>query len=90
MPELSFGTHFFQDLVEADIFYAALFSRNGQAALNNAWRSESPNRLADLLPQAAVYTDVVKVCDCEEPPVYLMADIASQRVVCFSAATRRP
>jgi hypothetical protein len=25
MPELSFGSHFFQDLVEADIFYLALF-----------------------------------------------------------------
>ncbi len=25
MPELSFGTHFFQDLVETNIFYIALF-----------------------------------------------------------------
>ncbi|MDR0503891.1 MAG: PEP/pyruvate-binding domain-containing protein [Treponema sp.] len=25
MPELSFGSHFFQDIVEADIFYAAIF-----------------------------------------------------------------
>ena len=30
IPELSFGTHFFQDLVETDIFYLALFpSRQG-------------------------------------------------------------
>lgn len=25
MPELSFGSHMFQDLVEADIFYGAIF-----------------------------------------------------------------
>ena len=25
IPELSYGTHFFQDLVETDIFYIALF-----------------------------------------------------------------
>jgi hypothetical protein len=25
VPELSYGTHFFQDLLETDIFYAAIF-----------------------------------------------------------------
>lgn len=25
MPELSYGSHFFQDIVESEIFYAAIF-----------------------------------------------------------------
>ncbi len=46
MPELSFGTHFFQDLVETDIFYARLFLSNQQASLNTGWLGGMENRLA--------------------------------------------
>ena len=37
-PELSFGTHFFQDLVETSIFYAAIFPRRKHAVFTrNGW-----------------------------------------------------
>ena len=34
MPELSFGTHFFMDLVETDIFYAAIFPQKENVIFN--------------------------------------------------------
>ncbi|MCK4502659.1 MAG: phosphoenolpyruvate synthase, partial [Desulfuromonadales bacterium] len=50
MPELSFGSHFFQDLVEADIFYLALFPDNKDCFLNDAWIKEQRNALDGLIP----------------------------------------
>jgi hypothetical protein len=44
-PELSFGTHFFQDLVETNIFYVALFPEKKNVLLNHAWFTRSKNIL---------------------------------------------
>lgn len=90
MPELSFGTHFFQDLVETDIFYVALFKQKDQVIFNRAWIDAQSNILGALLPGSRHYEGIVKVCDIAEPPLYLMADILSQKVLCFSAASVKP
>ena len=84
MPELSFGTHFFQDLVETDIFYAALFLSNKQGALNTAWLDGMENRLARLLPESAKYEHIVRVFDTGSRKLCLMSDILTQKVLCFS------
>ena len=34
MPELSFGSHMFQDLVEAEIYYGALFENDKKIEFN--------------------------------------------------------
>jgi hypothetical protein len=86
VPELSFGTHFFQDLVETDIFYVALFPGKGDAQFNREWLDESENRLSTLFPESGKYQSVVKVEHVEERKLYLMADIVSQRVICFSSS----
>jgi hypothetical protein len=85
VPELSFGTHFFQDLVETDIFYVALFPGKTQASFNRQWLSGLENLLVSFLPESAKYRDVVAVHNVEERELYLMADIVSQRVICFSS-----
>jgi hypothetical protein len=84
MPELSFGTHFFQDLVETDIFYAALFLRSQQARLNTGWLAGMANLLAELLPESAKYESIVRVFDTDTRKLCLMSDIFSQKVLCFS------
>jgi hypothetical protein len=83
MPELSFGTHFFQDLVESDIFYVALFPDHDACTLNKALLATRPNRLADLVPEYAKYCTVVLVIDLLDSPMQLLADILSQQVVCL-------
>jgi hypothetical protein len=84
MPELSFGTHFFQDLVETDIFYAALFLRTQQASLNTGWLGGMANRITELLPESAKYESIVRVFDTGARKLCLMSDIFSQKVLCFS------
>ncbi len=82
MPELSFGTHFFQDLVETGIFYVALFPDREDVVFNRGWLDARENRLSALLPDSKRYEGVVTVQDVGESALYLMADIISQRVLC--------
>ncbi|MDP2807504.1 MAG: PEP/pyruvate-binding domain-containing protein [bacterium] len=61
VPELSFGTHFFQDLVEAGIRYLPLYPDEKGAAFNQEFFDNSPNVLRKLLPQARNLEQVIKV-----------------------------
>ncbi len=83
MPELSFGSHFFQDLVEADIFYLALFPESKGCFLNLDWLQKQPNSLEGLMPTCARYKKVVKVFRVPEKNLHLMADVVSQRLICY-------
>ena len=83
MPELSFGTHFFQDLVEGDIFYVAVFPREDGFVFNQGMLERMPNRLGDLVPERAKYEDVVRVCDITDGRLRMMADVISQQALCF-------
>jgi hypothetical protein len=51
-PEPSFGTHFFQDLMEAHIFPLAVFLDDKDAVFNRDFFYDTPNRLAEWLPGA--------------------------------------
>ncbi|HFD39621.1 MAG TPA: phosphoenolpyruvate synthase [Anaerolineae bacterium] len=62
-PEVSYGTHFFQDLVEAEIYPLALYPDQGDNRFNWAFFRESPNSLADLLPDWAEYERYVRLID---------------------------
>ncbi len=59
--EVSFGSHFFQDLVESDIAYLAIFPDEPGAVFHEDLLHRSPNALPDLVPEAADLTDVVRV-----------------------------
>jgi hypothetical protein len=62
-PEVSYGTHFFQDLIEAEIYPLALFPGQGESVFNWRFLRESPNALAGILPDSARYEGVVRVID---------------------------
>ncbi|RPJ80758.1 MAG: pyruvate, phosphate dikinase, partial [Acidobacteria bacterium] len=63
VPDLSFGTHFFQDLVEAGIRYLPLFPGDGVGVFNELFLRRAPNILTDLLPEFAHLAEVVRVID---------------------------
>lgn len=46
-PEPSFGTHFFQDLMEAHIYPLAIYTDDEDVIFNRAFFYETPNRLAE-------------------------------------------
>lgn len=62
-PELSYGTHFFQDLVESSIHSIPLHLSDETNWLNWAYVKESPNMLATLSPVDAKFAEYVQVVD---------------------------
>lgn len=64
-PDLSFGTHFFQDLVEASIRYLPLFIDGGNSFLNEIIIKDSNNLLIDMLPEYSHLKGVVYILDIE-------------------------
>ncbi len=62
-PELSYGTHFFQDLVESKIYPLSLFPEEPGIIFNQDFFVKSPNVLTTLLSDTQAYADYVKVID---------------------------
>lgn len=62
-PEVSYGTHFFQDLVESHTFPLAVFPQQRDVFFDRSFFDDSPNELAHLLPADSAYADVIKVID---------------------------
>lgn len=66
VPELSFGTHFFQDLVEEDIAYIPLYPNQPNESdiiFKERFFSSSENILPKILPEYAHLSDVLRVID---------------------------
>ncbi len=61
--ELSFGTHFFQDLVEASIRYIPLYPDDPGIIFNQDFFTTSENVLAELLPEFEHLAKVIRVID---------------------------
>ncbi|AQT69566.1 phosphoenolpyruvate synthase [Anaerohalosphaera lusitana] len=83
MPELSFGTHFFQDLVEGDIFYAALFPDREHVHINRDWFNSMPNQLNELLGEECRFANVIKACEFTDEDLQIVCDVLTQRLACF-------
>lgn len=61
IPDLSFGTHFFQDLVEADITYMPLYPDDEGVVFRESAFLESKNVLSDMVRSSSKHEKVVKV-----------------------------
>jgi hypothetical protein len=83
MPELSFGTHFFQDLVERDIFYVALFPGKPDTVFKKAKLDEMPNRLAEVLPESSKYANVVRLYELCDRKLRIISDVTSRKAICL-------
>jgi len=63
VPELSFGTHFFQDLVESDIRYLPLYPDEPGNAFDAIFLGRSRSILVEILPEYAHLASIVRVID---------------------------
>jgi hypothetical protein len=63
LPDLSFGTHFFQDLVEASIRYLPLYPDEENVIFNEVFFRKSENLLEHLTPEYKYLEDTIKVID---------------------------
>lgn len=62
-PDLSFGTHFFQDLVEASIRYLPLYPDDKDVIFNELFLTRSKNIFSDLVPEYSSLKNVINVID---------------------------
>jgi len=62
-PDLSFGTHFFQDLIEASIKYIPLYPDKENIIFNDIFFSHGINLLSKLLPEFSYLESTLKVID---------------------------
>jgi len=62
-PEPSFGTHFFQDLVEANIYPLAVYLDDEDVIFNRPFFYDTPNRLLEFLPQEIGLTGCLRVIE---------------------------
>jgi hypothetical protein len=63
VPDLSFGTHFFQDLVESQIRYLPLYPDDEGVTFAESFLRRAPSLLSELLPEFSPLADVVRVID---------------------------
>jgi hypothetical protein len=88
IPDLSFGTHFFHDLIETNIFYMAIYAEQPNVRFNLPWLLSLPNRLAAVSPADEYLASVVKVAEVPEARLMIHSDVESQQVLCYLQAEK--
>lgn len=66
MPELSYGSHMFQDLVEAGIFYCALWGDDRTAAWQESLFDGLPDLFPQICPESAELFSMIRVTEPED------------------------
>ncbi|MFP4076586.1 MAG: PEP/pyruvate-binding domain-containing protein, partial [Halochromatium sp.] len=84
-PDLSFGSHFFQDLVESGIAYVALFPQQPGHRYHPDWFERLPaaSHIAAPADTDAEVAASVSVVDVRATGLRLSADVVQQRLLCY-------
>jgi hypothetical protein len=87
VPNVSLGTHFFNDIVELDMLYLAVDPREQGSMIQSELLASAPNALAELLPGNEALSEVVRVIEIGKRPgwkrCWLRVDAMEQRGICF-------
>ena len=87
VPEVSYGTHFFQDLVEGQIIYLPVFPDDAATEFQKEFFETAPNVLLELLPHAGEYESVLRLIDVPKTMGGLFAQVVAdpqrRQAVCF-------
>lgn len=79
-PEVSYGTHFFQDLVEAQIIYLPLYPDASQHYFNEVLFAKAANHLGAVLPEYKEYQHVVTLVDLFSIRSGMYANVAADPI----------
>jgi hypothetical protein len=85
IPDVSLGSHFFNDLVELDMLYVAVTPKCQGHSFNYERIRSLPNNLPTLLPDAAEWREVIRVHDAKSTqcPIQLNADSMEQEAILY-------
>ncbi|WP_051209356.1 PEP/pyruvate-binding domain-containing protein [Butyrivibrio sp. WCD3002] len=81
-PELSYGSHFFQDLVESGILYNAIFENEKTRVFNRELLSAFENRFADESSEYNSLKDIIAAYDVSAADFYIYHDMKTERTLC--------
>lgn len=84
MPELSYGSHIFQDLVEAGILYTAIFDEDDRKS--EVYQPDlldgAKNILLDIIPEAKDLVDIITVFDVSDLNCVAYYDFRNEHMLC--------
>ena len=81
-PELSYGSHFFQDLVEANILYMAIYPERSKVIFNDQLIRSNQNILSHIFPQYKQWESVIYVSKYQENnTLQLYSDLKSRKLL---------
>jgi hypothetical protein len=87
VPEVPYGTHFFQDLVEGQIIYLPVYPDDADSEFEKEFFETAPNDLLEVLPSAGDYQSVLRLIDVFKTTggafVRVVADPQRNEAVCF-------
>jgi hypothetical protein len=89
VPDLSFGSHFFQDLVETGIAYVALFPDEEGSLWQPQWlashaRPRAVDSLLDDEPPPRAVQACVRVWETDPEQFVVQADVTEQRLLAYT------
>ena len=89
VPEVSYGTHFFLDLVEGEVIYLPVYPDDPKASFNQSFFTTAANRLETIVPAAGELSSIIRLIDIPEAfegrKAQIVADPHNQRALCYLA-----
>ena len=82
IPELSYGSHIFQDLVESDILYAAVFENEKTRVFAPERLKELENLLTDFYPEGEELKEILEIYSMEGRESYVYHDMKTEHLLC--------
>ena len=80
-PELSYGSHIFQDLVEAQILYTAVFEGKQTKEYHPEKLTKLPNLLTELLPEHGKLNGVIRILDVSGKGCMVYHDLKHEQFI---------
>ena len=80
-PELSYGSHIFQDLVEAQILYTAVFEGKQTKEYHPEKLIKLPNLLTELLPEHGKLNEVIRILDVSGKGCIVYHDLKHEQLI---------
>ncbi|MFC1489676.1 PEP/pyruvate-binding domain-containing protein [Candidatus Latescibacterota bacterium] len=87
IPDVSLGTHFFNDIVETQMLYIAVFPHLKENIINRSFLEQTSNKLSELIPSESRWENAIKVIDTADltdgGKIILNANTINQDAVCY-------
>ena len=81
MPELSYGSHIFQDLVEAGILYTAVFKDESTLQFCPELLNGMPDLVKEYTNEAEQVEGIIRICDAAGSGLTLYYDMSTEHVM---------